>query len=61
MTEAEELIERQREFESALTREAGFVSSLDEPGNVALVLFGGVNNQIGMRPLNSFDSPKTSE
>ena len=54
MTEAEELIERQREFESALAREAGFVSSLEEPGNVALVLFGGVNNQIGMPPFEFF-------
>ena len=50
MREAEELSEGQRAFKSALAREAGMVSSLDEPGNVALVLFGGRNSQMGLQP-----------
>jgi pimeloyl-ACP methyl ester carboxylesterase len=54
MTEAEKLSEEQRAFESALAGDAGFVSSLDEPGNVALVLFGGINKQIGMPPFEFF-------
>ena len=54
MTEAEEPSERQGAFRSALAGETGFVSSLDEPGNVALVLFGGMNNQIGMPPFEFF-------
>jgi pimeloyl-ACP methyl ester carboxylesterase len=54
MTEAEESSERQGAFRSALAGETGFVSSLDEPGNVALVLFGGINNQIGMPPFEFF-------
>jgi pimeloyl-ACP methyl ester carboxylesterase len=54
MTGAEILSERQMAFKSALAGEAGFVSSLDEPGNVALVLFGGINRQIGMPPFEFF-------